>query len=92
MLRLGAEANRRGVVRYDGGYFALNVRTHRRDGVCGHVVERRRRSRRGGLLLRGSGCVEGVTDYSNARTPTAPRHAGGPVVWMEAQGIEPWSE
>ena len=25
MLRLGAEANRRGIVRYDGGYFALKV-------------------------------------------------------------------
>jgi hypothetical protein len=27
MLRLGAGANRRGVVRYDGGYFALTVRS-----------------------------------------------------------------
>ncbi|MGH7513138.1 MAG: hypothetical protein ACREOQ_09470 [Gemmatimonadales bacterium] len=27
MLRLGADANRRGVVRYDGGYFALSVRS-----------------------------------------------------------------
>lgn len=26
ILRLGSEANRRGVVRYDGGYFALTVR------------------------------------------------------------------
>jgi hypothetical protein len=26
MLRLGADANRRGQVRYDGGYFALTVR------------------------------------------------------------------
>ena len=26
MLRLGSDANRRGVVRYDGGYFALTVR------------------------------------------------------------------
>jgi hypothetical protein len=26
MLRLGSDANRRGIVRYDGGYFALTVR------------------------------------------------------------------
>jgi hypothetical protein len=35
MLRLGAEANRRGVVRYDGGYFALNVRSMTPDGFAG---------------------------------------------------------
>jgi hypothetical protein len=35
MLRLGAEANRRGVVRYDGGYFALNVRTIDGAGFAG---------------------------------------------------------
>jgi len=35
MLRLGAEANRRGVVRYDGGYFALNVRTIGGAGFAG---------------------------------------------------------
>ena len=35
MLRLGAEANRRGVVRYDGGYFALNVRSIGPAGFAG---------------------------------------------------------
>jgi hypothetical protein len=35
MLRLGAEANRRGVVRYDGGYFALTVRSITAEGFTG---------------------------------------------------------
>ena len=35
MLRLGADANRRGVVRYDGGYFALNVRAIEPDRFTG---------------------------------------------------------
>lgn len=35
MLRLGAEANRRGVIRYDGGYFALNVRSITPEGFAG---------------------------------------------------------
>jgi hypothetical protein len=35
MLRLGADANRRGVARYDGGYFALNVRAIDPDGFAG---------------------------------------------------------
>lgn len=35
MLRLGADANRRGVVRYDGGYFALNVRSITAEGFAG---------------------------------------------------------
>jgi len=35
MLRLGADANRRGVARYDGGYFALNVRAIEADGFTG---------------------------------------------------------
>jgi hypothetical protein len=35
MLRLGADANRRGVVRYDGGYFALNVRNITPEGFAG---------------------------------------------------------
>src|SRR5205814_10228561 len=35
MLRLGAEANRRGVVRYDGGYFALSVRRITSEGFAG---------------------------------------------------------
>ena len=55
MLRLGADANRRGVVRYDGGYFALTRAEHRRGRLRGHLVERRTgRRRRGGLLLRGA--------------------------------------
>ena len=35
VLRLGADANRRGVARYDGGYFALNVRAIEADGFTG---------------------------------------------------------
>ena len=35
MLRLGADANRRGVVRYDGGYFALTVRSITGEGFAG---------------------------------------------------------
>lgn len=35
MLRLGADANRRNVARYDGGYFALNVRTIEPDRFTG---------------------------------------------------------
>jgi len=35
MLRLGADANRRGVLRYDGGYFALNVRSITPEGFAG---------------------------------------------------------
>jgi hypothetical protein len=35
LLRLGADANRRGVVRYDGGYFALTVRTIGPGGFAG---------------------------------------------------------
>jgi hypothetical protein len=35
MLRLGADANRRGVVRYDGGYFALNVQSITAEGFAG---------------------------------------------------------
>jgi hypothetical protein len=35
MLRLGADANRRGVVRYDGGYFALTVRSIGPRGFAG---------------------------------------------------------
>ena len=35
MLRLGADANRRGVLRYDGGYFALTVRSITPDGFAG---------------------------------------------------------
>jgi hypothetical protein len=35
MLRLGADANRRNVARYDGGYFALNVRAIEADGFTG---------------------------------------------------------
>jgi hypothetical protein len=35
MLRLGADANRRGVARYDGGYFALTVRGIEPDGFTG---------------------------------------------------------
>ena len=35
VLRLGAEANRRGVARYDGGYFALNVTAMEPDGFSG---------------------------------------------------------
>jgi hypothetical protein len=35
LLRLGADANRRGVVRYDGGYFALTVRRLDREGFAG---------------------------------------------------------
>jgi hypothetical protein len=35
MLRLGADANRRGAVRYDGGYFALTVRRLDRAGFAG---------------------------------------------------------
>ena len=35
MLRLGALANRRGVVRFDGGYFALTVRRIDTDGFAG---------------------------------------------------------
>jgi hypothetical protein len=35
ILRLGADANRRGVARYDGGYFALNVRAIEPDGFTG---------------------------------------------------------
>lgn len=35
MLRLGALANRRGVVRFDGGYFALTIRRMDADGFAG---------------------------------------------------------
>jgi hypothetical protein len=35
MLRLGAEANRRNVARYDGGYFALTVQSIQPDGFSG---------------------------------------------------------
>lgn len=35
VLRLGADANRRGVARYDGGYFALHVRAIEPDGFTG---------------------------------------------------------
>jgi len=35
VLRLGADANRRGVTRYDGGYLALNVRTVEPDRFAG---------------------------------------------------------
>jgi len=35
MLRLGALANRRGLARFDGGYFALNVRRIDADGFAG---------------------------------------------------------
>jgi hypothetical protein len=35
MLRLGALANRRGVARFDGGYFALTVRRMDADGFAG---------------------------------------------------------
>jgi hypothetical protein len=35
MLRLGADANRKGIVRYDGGYFALTVRTIKPDAFAG---------------------------------------------------------
>ncbi len=35
VLRLGADANRRGVARYDGGYFALNVQTLDAGGFTG---------------------------------------------------------
>jgi len=35
LLRLGADANRRGVVRYDGGYFALTIRRLDRGGFAG---------------------------------------------------------
>jgi hypothetical protein len=35
MLRLGALANRRGVTRFDGGYFALTVRRMDADGFAG---------------------------------------------------------
>jgi len=35
MLRMGADANRRGRVRYDGGYFALTVRGMGADGFTG---------------------------------------------------------
>jgi hypothetical protein len=35
MLRLGALANRRGVARFDGGYFALTVRRIDADGFAG---------------------------------------------------------
>ena len=35
MLRLGADANRRGVARYDGGYFALNVGAIEPNGFTG---------------------------------------------------------
>jgi hypothetical protein len=35
MLRLGADANRRGVARYDGGYFALTVTAIEPDGFSG---------------------------------------------------------
>jgi hypothetical protein len=35
MLRLGADANRRGVVRFDGGHFALTVRRLDADGFAG---------------------------------------------------------
>jgi hypothetical protein len=35
MLRLGADANRRGVLRYDGGYFALTVRSIGPRGFAG---------------------------------------------------------
>jgi hypothetical protein len=35
ILRLGSDANRRGVARYDGGYFALDVRTVEPDRFAG---------------------------------------------------------
>ena len=35
VLRLGAEANRRGVLRFDGGYFALTVRRIGPEGFAG---------------------------------------------------------
>ena len=35
ILRLGADANRRGVVRFDGGHFALTVRRLDADGFAG---------------------------------------------------------
>ena len=35
MLRLGSDANRLGVVRYDGGYFALTVRSLGPGGFAG---------------------------------------------------------
>jgi hypothetical protein len=35
VLRLGAEANRRGVLRFDGGYFVLRVRRVTEDGFAG---------------------------------------------------------
>jgi hypothetical protein len=35
MLRLGADANRRNVARYDGGYFALNVQSIEPGGFTG---------------------------------------------------------
>jgi hypothetical protein len=35
MLRLGALANRRGLVRFDGGYFALTIQRIDADGFAG---------------------------------------------------------
>jgi hypothetical protein len=38
VLRMGADANRRGRVRYDGGYFALTLRSKGADGFTGTWV------------------------------------------------------
>ena len=54
MLRLGADANRRGVVRFDGGYFALTVREMRAGRFAGTWSSGGPRRGRGGLLLRGA--------------------------------------
>ena len=91
LLRLGSLANRRDVVRFDGGYTVLRVRELDADGIRGELGERVADAEGTRTLLRHQGRVRvalstGMTDGGRLQSEAARR------LLMEAQGIEPWSE
>ena len=85
LLRLGAEANRRDRLRFDGGYFALTVLRMDDERLCRYLGQRGRRAGGGRAFLRRA--APSASNGERRERRWASRRSS-----MEAQGIEPWSE
>ena len=75
MLRLGAEANRRDQVRFDGGYFALTVRRIGDQGFAGSWASAAGIPTAHGLLLRHARCR--IAERRDHRMGVPPLDDGG---------------
>ena len=92
MLRVGSEANRRGVRRFDGAFTVLRVQQVTDEGFAGTWesgvdMDRVRRP-----LLRQSSDRLTAGPAKTKRRRARPQWSRPPLLVMEAQGIEPWSE